>query len=331
MKINIKRLKKNLKELEQIGLNQADGGIYRTGFSEADMKARKWFLQKAEQAGLKSHMDNIGNVFATYDRAVSQKSFLVGSHLDSVPCGGNLDGALGVLAGLECAQTLLENQIVLRDNLEIIGTSEEEGRFGGMIGTETLLGEMTENRIKDSKDADNITLETAIKEAGLNPDNALQAARDISTMSGFLELHIEQGPVLEKKGIDIGIVEGISGIIHWKITLQGECNHSGTTPMSMRKDAFQGAVEFCNQTENILQRHGTSEARASVGKIEIIPPNPHTIAGNVEFNLIIRDFEKQKLEDLSDAFREHLDYVCMKKGFEDACKDSQFHTTCPLP
>lgn len=324
IKINIKRLEQNLKELKEIGFNADDGGNYRIGFTDADMQARQWFMQKAEAAGLKSSMDEIGNVFAIDDRAQSDKTFMVGSHLDSVPCGGNLDGALGVLAGLECMQTMLENGIELKENFEVIGTSEEEGRFGGMIGTETFLGEMTQDRIQNSMDSDNITLAEAMQSIGLDPTNALKAARDTKSISGFLELHIEQGPVLEQKGIDIGIVEGISGIIHWRVRVEGEYNHSGTTPMEMRKDAFLGVADFCHSFEHLLKQAGTNEARASVGKLDIVPPNPHTIPGLVEFNVIIRDFDEQSLKKLDEAFREKLNSVCEKRLLKYSIKELSF-------
>lgn len=310
MRINLKRLEKNIAELKKIGLNKEDGGTYRMGFSSADMEARRWFLQKAKKAGLSSYMDTIGNVFARDERSQSNEIFMVGSHLDSVPCGGNLDGALGVLAGLECAQTIIENDINLNCKLEIIGTSEEEGRFGGMIGTETLLGEMTKERIQKSKDSENISLAQAMVSAGLNPDKALESVRSTENIRGFLELHIEQGPVLEQKNIDIGIVEGMSGIIHWRVQLRGEANHSGTTPMNMRKDAFQGAVEFCHALKDIIEKDGTKEARASVGKLDIIPPNPHTIPGLVEFNLVIRDFTEQSLNKIKTSLEKKLNEIC---------------------
>ena len=325
MKINIDRLEKNISELKNIGLNPDDGGIYRVGYSAADMEGRKWFLEKAKQAGLEAHMDEIGNVFAKLEsKNSSAKSFIVGSHLDSVPCGGNLDGALGVLVGLECLQTLKENNISLRDHIEVMGTAEEEGRFGGMIGTETFLGEMTQERIDNSKDSDDISMKEALIGAGLSPENALNAKRDTNTISGFLELHIEQGPVLEKKKMDIGIVEGISGIIHWRVKLEGECNHSGTTPMDMRKDAFQGLVDFSHSIDKVLEEFGTLDARASIGKVDIIPPNPHTIPGHVEFNVIIRDFTEEATKNLDREMRNSLESASNKRGLKFQINELSF-------
>lgn len=315
-KISIERLEKNIRELGNIGLNAEDGGVYRMGFTPNDMKARLWLIEKIKEAGLHGYMDGAANVYGIYDRPKTKSSFLVGSHLDSVPRGGVLDGALGVLAALECMQVINENKIELKENLELIATSDEEGRFGGMIGAEAVCGGLTLERILSAHDVNGVTLESALKECGKSPEDVLNARRNTDLFSGFLELHIEQGPVLESNNKEIGIVESISGIFHWKVVFIDEANHSGTTPMNLRKDAFQGLSEFACEIPRILKENGTKDARANIGDVKLIPPNPHTVAGRVEFNFIARDFNQDAINQLELGFKQVMSAICLMRGLE---------------
>ncbi|MCB0419721.1 MAG: Zn-dependent hydrolase [Bdellovibrionales bacterium] len=313
-KISIVRLEQDIIELGQIGRNSADGGVYRQAFSEADMQARQWLIKKIKEIGLEASMDGAANVFGLDNRAGTKSSFLVGSHLDSVPCAGVLDGCLGVLAALECMRVIKENDVPLKENLELVATSDEEGRFGGMLGAEAICGEITLDRIRKATDISGNLLSKCLEQVGLEPIDMLKAQRHKQYMSGFLELHIEQGPVLDKQEMDIGIVDGISGIFQWKVRLIGESNHSGTTPMSMRKDAFQGVCEFSGEIPRILEENGSDHARATIGQVEVKPPNPHTIPGAVEFSLVGRDFTEESMQDLEDAFRRALSAISRRRG-----------------
>ncbi|MEZ4870671.1 MAG: Zn-dependent hydrolase [Bdellovibrionales bacterium] len=314
IRISIERLEKDIIDLSNIGRNDKDGGVYRMAFTEADMDARKWLIERIDDAGLKGSMDGAANVFGLDDRAGTRSSFLVGSHLDSVPCAGAVDGPLGVLAALECMRIIKENDIELKENLELVATSDEEGRFGGMLGSQAICGEITPEIIRTAKDSSGISLQEAMRAVGLEPQNILRASRHHENMSGFLELHIEQGPVLEKKQIDVGIVESISGVFSWKVELIGEANHSGTTPMDMRKDSFQGLCEFAGEIARVLEENGTDQARATIGKVSITPGSPHTVPGRTEFTIVGRDFTEPALEELEEAFRRTLSAISRRRG-----------------
>jgi len=320
-KISIERLEKNISELGNIGRNPQDGGVYRMGFTPDDMKARHWLIEKIKKAGLYGYMDGAANVFGVDNRAQSKSSFLIGSHLDSVPRAGIFDGVLGVLVALECMQVIKENNIELKENLELIATSDEEGRFGGMIGAEAVCGELTLERIRTSVDVNGVTLESALKDCDISPEDVIKAKRNTDLFSGFLELHIEQGPVLESNDKEIGIVESISGIFHWNVVLIGEANHSGTTPMNLRKDAFQGLSEFANEIPRILEENGTKDARANVGNVKLIPPNPHTVAGRVEFSIVGRDFNQVAIDQLEIGFKKAMSAICLRRGLKFEIKE----------
>ncbi len=312
--ISIDRLERDLIALGQIGKNQDDGGVYRMAFTKADIEARKWLLKKIEEIGLIPSTDGAGNVFGLDDRAGSRSSYLIGSHLDSVPCAGVMDGALGVLGALECMRVIRENNIELVENLELVATSDEEGRFGGMLGAQAICGEISLKHINHAYDINGVSLVESMKSCSFDPIHILHSRRNREYMSGFLELHIEQGPVLENSNMEIGIVENISGVFKWKVKLIGESNHSGTTPMNMRRDAFQGLVEFSGEISRIIEENGTEEARATIGKVELFPGNPHTIPGVIEFSLVGRDFIESKMIELEEAFRKALSAISRRRG-----------------
>lgn len=311
--ISIQRLENNIIELGKIGRNEEDGGVYRAGYSQADFEAREWLMEKLEAIKLDTYIDGAGNVFGRHSKPGTKKSFLIGSHLDSVPKAGALDGAYGVLAALEVMQVIQEHDIPLKEDLELVATADEEGRFGGMIGSEAICGEVSLDRIRKSVDSDGIRLTSELDKRGLTPLDLLKARRNPEYMSGFLELHIEQGPVLDQHGLDIGIVEGVSGVFHWSITLLGKSNHSGTTPMSMRRDAFQGLAEFSNEIPRVLEENGGEEARVTIGKVQLTPSNPHTIPGAVEFSLVGRDFTNEGLTELEHACQKTLSAICRRR------------------
>lgn len=313
-RISIERLEKDLIDLGHIGRNSEDGGVYRPAFSDADVLARKWLINRAKEAGLKTSMDSAINVFALDDRARTKSSFLIGSHLDSVPCAGMLDGVLGVLAALECMRVIRENDIALKENLELVATSDEEGRFGGMLGSQAICGELTPDYLEKAQDMQGNTLKSCMAKHGLEVMDVLKARRHRDFMSGFLELHIEQGPVLEQTQYDIGLVESISGIFKWRVRLIGESNHSGTTPMKMRKDSFQGLCEFSGEISRILEENGTEDARATIGKVDLHPGNPHIIPGVTEFTFVGRDFTDEAMVELENACRRALSAISRRRG-----------------
>lgn len=313
--INVQRLKSDLDAVSRFGADETGRGITRPSFSDADMQARAWLLDRMKDLGLEARLDGAANVIGRWGCA-DGPAVMVGSHLDSVPSGGALDGALGVLAGLECVRTLMESGETPESPIEIVATSEEEGRFGGMFGAQALCGLVTAEWIEQAVDDKGELLTDAMRRQGLDPYAALEAGRVPSSVRAFLELHIEQGPVLEAAGISIGIVEGISGVFSWNCSLSGVANHAGTTPMNMRHDAFQGLARFATLLDGIVAEHGTPASRLTIGKVEVKPGFPHTIPGEAEFSLIGRDMDEARMRALADACLAGMKRVAGECGLE---------------
>ena len=309
--INLERVKNDLYALARIGYNPEDQGIYRPGFSRADMEAREWFQKELQSLNLNPDMDGAGNVIGRLGQK-DLKALLVGSHLDSVPAGGMFDGVLGVIAGLECMRVIQENDIQLKHALEVVATSEEEGRFGGMLGAQALTGQLTLDWLERASDAKGELLRDAMAQCQLHYYHAMEAARDPKTLIGFLELHIEQGPVLEKGQLDIGVVEGISGVFKWNIRFKGKADHAGTAPMDLRSDAFMGVADFAHEISRIIDEEGTDKTRLTIGRVELKPGYAHTVPGQAEFTLVGRDMSEQVMRDLADSCRKVLSAIARR-------------------
>jgi N-carbamoyl-L-amino-acid hydrolase len=313
--VNLERLKSTLLELSRIGFNENDNGIYRIGFSEADMSARRWLMVLLEQEDFRPRMDGAGNVYGRFG-AGDLPSVTLGSHLDTVPAGGMFDGALGVVAALEVLRTCREQDLDLKWPMELLATSEEEGRYGGMLGAQAIAGDLTPGVILNMHDADGNRLSDAMTAAGLEPLGALDARRPPETMRAFLELHIEQGPVLEKLGKTIGVVDGISGVYKWIVRLIGKADHAGTAPMNMRSDAFMGLADFAHEIPRIIDENGTDRSRLTVGKVELKPGSPHTIPGEALFTLVGRDSDEDVMQELCNSCRKSLSAIARRHNLK---------------
>lgn len=312
LRIDLERVKQDIYTIGRYGYNPDDQGVYRQGFSDEDMKARAWLQQQFTNLGLHSHMDGAGNVIGRYGQP-GQKALLIGSHMDSVPAGGMFDGVLGVVAGLECIRVLKENDIPLKHAIEVIGTSEEEGRFGGMLGAQALSGALKLDWLERAKD--NTTgelLRDAMARHQMPYHLAMEAARDPEQLVGFLELHVEQGPVLEQTHNTIGVVEGISGVFKWMIRFIGKADHAGTAPMNLRSDAFMGVADFAHEISRIIDEEGTDKTRLTIGTVELKPGFPHTVPGRAEFSLVGRDMSEDIMKNLTDSCRRVLSAIARK-------------------
>ncbi len=323
LSINIKRLKSDLCELHKIGYDPETHGVTRKGLSKEDYEGRQWFMEKCREIGLEPYMDGACNVIARYGDP-DKPAVVLGSHIDTVPDGGKFDGNLGVLAGLECIRVIKENDIKLNYPVEVIAFSEEEGRFGGMFGVQSLCGLITPEWIETVSDADGIYLKDEMVALGLDPMDALNAYREPETVKAFLELHIEQGPVLDDTNIAIGIVEGITGVFDWTVRLIGEANHSGTTPMGARKDAFLALCDFAHEFDRIIDEDGSDISRLTIGKAEIFPGFTHIVPGAVEFSLSGRDLDPNTLKALADSCRKVLSAIARKKDIVFECDENSW-------
>lgn len=309
--ISVERMERDITALSQFGFNENDKGVYRQGFSEADMAARQWLRDRFEELGMAHHLDGAGNVIGRYGPK-GKPCIMIASHLDSVPAGGIFDGVLGVIAGLECVRAMKENSIEPAFPIEVIATSEEEGRFGGMLGAQALTGHLTREWIDSAKDEHGYALKDAMEAAGLDPHNALHAYRRPEEIKAFLEIHVEQGPVLDMEKITIGIVEGISGVFKWNCRLIGKADHAGTAPMHMRSDALMGMVDFAHEIQRIIDEEGTDKSRITIGHVACKPGFPHTVPGEVDFTIVGRDLEEDVLRGLASACERVLASIARK-------------------
>lgn len=312
-RIDFERLKADVEALAAIG-RAADQGIYRMAFSEGDMAARRWLRERIDQAGLECFEDEAANIHGRLGWDKDTPSVMTGSHIDSVPGAGHLDGALGTLAGLEALRVLKERDVALERPLECVAFSDEEGRFGGMFGSQAMSGDISPEWIHGARDLDGESLVDAMARQGLDAMNALSAARAPASLHAFVELHIEQGPVLDRGNTTIGAVEGICGLQRWEVSLAGAPNHAGTTPMDMRKDAFQGMAEFAGEIERVLEEHGGPDSVATVGRAELLPGAANVVPGEARFALEFRDIDASVLHDLSNAFRRALSAIARRRG-----------------
>ncbi|MBX2813757.1 MAG: Zn-dependent hydrolase [Myxococcales bacterium] len=310
--INIDRLRANMLKLGQIGRHEG-GGLCRLGFTNEDMEARRWLMETIDSAGGIARLDGAGNVIGRWFDG-ENAPVVLGSHIDSVMGGGLFDGTLGVLAGVECARAVAESAFVPKRPLEIVAFADEEGRFGGMFGVQAFIGQITPDWLERAVDPEGVRLCEAMAAQGLEPMAALSAARRPEDIHAFLELHIEQGPVLEAENRRIGVVEGISGIFKWMVHLRGRANHAGTSPMHLRSDAFMGLADFAHEIPRILDEEGSEGSRLTVGKVELLPGNPHTVPGEVVFSLVGRDIDPAVLQRLADACQRVLSAIARKKG-----------------
>ncbi len=312
LQVDFPRLKSDIKSLAAIG-RAADHGIYRMAFTDADLAAREWLKSRMADAGLSVFQDGAANLFGRLDGDDGQATVMTGSHIDTVPGAGHLDGALGVLCGLEALRVIRERGLTLKRPLEMAAFSDEEGRFGGMFGSQALSGQLSPEWILNARDLAGHSLTQAMADQGLDAMDALSAARSPQSLHAFVELHIEQGPVLDACGAAIGIVEGICGLRRWEVRLTGIANHAGTTPMSMRQDAFQGLAEFSSEIDRVLEEHGGPASVATIGRVDLSPGAANVVPGEATFSLEFRDVNSGVLDDLGDAFRRTLSAIARRR------------------
>ncbi|MEK7362758.1 MAG: Zn-dependent hydrolase [candidate division NC10 bacterium] len=268
LKISLARLRRDLTALARFGSNPG-GGVSRPAWSPAHEEARAWLLAQMKEAGLETSVDPAGNTFGRLGDGAPL--VLTGSHIDSVPDGGTLDGALGVLAALECLRTIREAGLPVKRPLAVVAWSDEEGRYGSLFGSRAFTGKLDAAKIPEMRASDGERLVDAMARAGFNAREAPRAPADPGSVAAYVELHIEQGPHLEAKGIPIGVVEGIVGIRRNRIVFQGEPDHAGTTPMARRKDAFLAAAEYALTAREHVVRRGSGSSVTNFGVVEVKP------------------------------------------------------------
>lgn len=299
LRINSERFQADFDALAAIG-STGDGGVHRPAFSEAHLQARTWFLESAKTAGLDTSIDQAGNHIAAF-RNPNRNNFpalLMGSHLDSVPRGGQFDGALGVLAGLEVLRTIKESQISLDMNLEVYDFTDEEGLYIGLLGSQALTGLLSPHHLP-IPEGKKPAFATALKQAGLKENSLHLAQRDPQTIAGYLELHIEQAQQLIRSEANIGVVTNIVGIRSFKIHFIGRADHAGTTSMDSRFDAGLGASAWILEARSLVLDRFPG-CVVTCGNMDFDPGVFNVIPKRVAVSMEFRGDSNAKLDELEE-------------------------------
>jgi beta-ureidopropionase / N-carbamoyl-L-amino-acid hydrolase len=289
--INAARLIAHLRELATIG--KFGTGVDRVALSPADIEARRWLMERMCEAGLAAQMDSVGNVYGRYPNA--DRAVLIGSHTDTVPKGGWLDGALGVVYGLEIARATIEAGGVSRVGVDVVAFQDEEGSFLPCLGSRSFCRDVTDMEIQAAKSKDGTPLTEAL--AVLRNEGPL-IRRDLKRVLCYLEAHIEQGPRLESLGRRIGVVTGLVGIRRFRIRSQGQADHAGTTPMPMRKDAGMALFRLGTRIADEFPRLGGPDTVWNIGNITLRPGAANVVPGEAEMTLEFRDTDPVTLDRL---------------------------------
>jgi len=289
--VNQDRLEKRIMDLAQFGI-QENGETERVAFSDADIAAQQWVISQLKEMGLETHIDFAGNVIGLRKGTdKTKKPISFGSHIDRVPHGGNYDGCVGSMAALEVLKVLGENNLKTRHPLEIIIFSNEEG---GVVGSRAIAGHLSESAFS-VKNSTGYTIGEGMMRLGGDTTKLAEVARKKGDIAAFLELHIEQGGILEKQELNIGIVEGIVGLKWWDVEFSGFANHAGTTPMNARQDALLAAAKFIIAVNDVATSFDGAQV-ATVGRITAEPGAPNVIPGKVVTSLEIRDLSSEVIE-----------------------------------
>lgn len=303
------RLESSIFELAKFGIKD-NGETSRVAFSDADIASRKYLVHLMKNAGLKVHIDFAGNIIGRREGTDgSKKTIAFGSHTDTVPDGGNYDGCVGSLAALEVALTLFENNITTLHPLEVIIFSNEEG---GLLGSRALAGALSQEALL-VKNSTGFTQGEGANRLGGDVSKIDQTARKEGELAAFLELHIEQGGILDRENIDIGVVEGIVGIKWWDVEITGFANHAGTTPMNMRKDALLAASKFIIAVNEVTNSFEGKQV-GTVGRIVAEPGAPNVIPGKVLLSLEIRDLSSDKIMQVFNGIQKRAEEIAKESN-----------------
>ena len=309
LRVDADRIEARIQKLARIGANP-EGGVSRVAFGEADLEGREYIVSLMREAGLEVRVDEGGNILGRRaGREADLPVILFGSHIDSVPKGGNYDGDVGVITAIECAQVLNEADVVTRHPLEVVVFADEEG---GLVGSRAMIGDLSEEALEVVGHSGK-TIRQGISDIGGDPDRLDRARRNPGDIKVYLELHIEQGAVLDSDGIQIGIVEGIVGIKWWEVTLEGFANHAGTTPMDRRQDSLLAAARLIMAVNRVVTSTPGRQV-GTVGKIAAEPGAPNVIPGRVVMSLEIRDLSMEKIETLYEGIRTEAKVIAEESG-----------------
>lgn len=329
LSVNQDRIESRIFELAKFG-RDAQGRGYRVAYTKGDIEGRAWFMDLMRKAGLDPYIDTAGNIIGKRKgKNPSLKPIGFGSHIDMVPDGGNYDGTLGSIGALEVIEILNEKGMVTDHPLELIIFANEEG---GTVGSKIMTGDFTPDGLKEVSQS-GLTHVEGIRAIGGNPEKLELSLKKKGDLHAWVELHIEQGGILEKEGIQIGVVEGIVGIIHWEVTVEGFANHAGTTPMDMRQDALLSASAFVLSVNDVINSVKGNQV-GTVGKIAVQPGAYNVVPGKVSLGLEIRDLSQEKIEmlfkeiekrskQIEDKYRAKISFTRQPNGSKPALTDKR--------
>ena len=313
--MNINRLELMFNEITKYG--QTNKGINRLAYSEEETQALNYIKSICDDEGFLVKKDSIGNMIIRREGTQTDLPVVAtGSHIDSVYEAGKYDGVIGVVSALEVLRSLNEENIETTHPIElIIFACEESARFGtATIGSKAMTGMLKKEDTELLVDRNGISFKKALEDVGLSSDDLQTVIRDKSEFKCFIELHIEQGPILEQKQIDIGIVSGIAAPTRFKVNVIGEASHSGSTPMSFRKDALTGAAEISLMLESIAQAEAHHGTVATVGVCKVSPGAMNVVPGEVELMIDIRSIDAQSKKRVVDQFTLEVNDITKRRS-----------------
>lgn len=309
LRINGKRVNGHLLALSRFGKNP-EGGVTRVAYSDVDLQGRAYVIQLMRDAGLDVVIDAAGNIVGRRAGAdPGKKPIVVGSHIDSVPQGGNYDGNVGSMAAIEVAQSLAEQGVALRHPLEVVIFQNEEG---GTVGSMAITAGLSNDDLARTTHS-GATVREGIRRIGGDPDRLAQAIRKPGDIAAYLELHIEQGGILDAEDVDIGVVEGIVGIKWWDVTIEGSANHAGTTPMAQRRDALLAAARYVDAVNRVARARPGRQV-ATVGRIQAFPGAYNVIPGKVATSLEIRDLDASVIDAIRQDVQREVEQIAQDTG-----------------
>lgn len=318
-RVNSTRLFNRILELGEVG--RADGGgVTRRALTSEDKEGHQLVIKWMEESGMKVRYDHFGNLIGRKEGTEPELApVIIGSHIDSVKNGGRFDGVIGVLGGIEIAQTLLEEEFAHKRPLEVIAFCEEEGsRFNdGLFGSRGIIGKITKEDLKKT-DENNITRYEALSNFSkeIDPQKIDESILRSGEVYVYLEMHIEQGPFLEEENCAVGIVSHIAGP-HWMtFTLIGEAGHAGTVPMGLRKDPVPAASEIILYIESICNEPQMRETVGTVGIVEVDPGGSNIIPSKVSFSVDLRDIDLNRRESIFEKVNKKVEEICRKRKLE---------------
>lgn len=332
-KVSAERIRKDIETLSRISSTPPEQGITRISWTREYARGTDYIKQRMEETGLQIWEDDLGNVCGLMKGNPGKGVIVTGSHLDTVICSGAYDGIQGVACAMEAARYLMVNRIKLNHSLEIIGMVEEEGtRTGNVLtGSAYLCRSLADGTVPYYKDPDGVSLDEMLRQYRKEETRKVDRRRALEEPpAAFIEIHDEQGPVLEQKGIEIGIVRKIRGIINFEVRMKGKGGHPGTVPMNLRRDSSLSAYEVCLKASRFVEQEYNDEATITVGKMKLLPGSGNSIVQETVFSVDIRFSSQDIGERIKQQVHKYLEEAARQRGLSVEIKSFTRKPPCPL-